>query len=101
MPHCATPLALVAFLLAGLSAPLAAQDMAPMELGHHMSFTRPRDGTAADTARALAVVRTLHGAIAQYPTLAAAESAGYRSRVPRNDAAAAKDAPCGSAQVEH
>ncbi|MFL5515325.1 MAG: hypothetical protein ACJ8DJ_04155 [Gemmatimonadales bacterium] len=83
MPHCTSPLALVAFLLAGLSAPLAAQDMAPMELGqHHMSFTRPRGGTAADTARALAVVRTLRGAIAQYPTLAAAEAAGYRSRLP-------------------
>jgi hypothetical protein len=81
MTHRTTPLALVAFLLAG--APLAAQDMSPMEPGHHhMSFTAPRDGTAADSARALAVVRTLRGAIARYPTLAAAESAGYRSRLP-------------------
>jgi hypothetical protein len=83
MTHHTTPVALAALLLAGLCAPLAAQDMAPMEPGqHHLSFTRPRDGTAADTARALAVVRTLRTAIAKYPTLAAAESAGYRSRLP-------------------
>ena len=69
--------------LACSTASLAAQDMATMEPGHHhMSFTALRSGTAADTARALAVVHTLRAAIARYPTLATAESAGYRSRLP-------------------
>jgi len=70
-------------LLACSHTPLSAQDMAAMELGHgHMSYTAARPGTAADTAKALAVVQVLRTAISQYPTLAAAESAGYRSRLP-------------------
>ena len=83
MTHHTTVVALAGLLLAGSSASLAAQDMASMEPGHrHMSFTPPRAGTPADSAKALAVVHTLRAAIAQYPTLAAAESAGYRSRLP-------------------
>ncbi len=79
-----TGIAIMAGLLLACShASISAQDMATMEPGHrHMSFTAPRPGTAADTAKALAVVRTLRAAIARYPTLAAAESAGYRSRLP-------------------
>jgi len=70
-------------LLACSHAPLSAQDMAAMAPGHrHMSYTAPRPGTAADTAKALAVVQVLRTAISRYPTLAAAESAGYRSRLP-------------------
>lgn len=83
MAHPSVLSALAGLLLAFSSASLAAQDMATMELGHHrMSFTPRRAGTPADTARALAVVHTLRSAIARYPTLAEAESAGFRSRLP-------------------
>ena len=83
MTHRTTVVALAGLLLAGSSPSLAAQDMASMEPGHHhMSFTPPRAGTPADSAKALAVVHTLRAATARYPTLAAAESAGYRSRLP-------------------
>jgi hypothetical protein len=46
----------------------------------HMAFTATQPGTAADTARALEVVRKLRAASARYPTLEAAESAGYIPR---------------------
>jgi hypothetical protein len=83
MTHAGALRTLAGLLLACPSAPLAAQDMATMESGHHrMSFTPRRAGTPADTARALAVVHTLRSAIARYPTLAEAESAGFRSRLP-------------------
>ena len=83
MTHRTTVVALAGLLLAGSSASLAAQDMASMEPGHrHMSFTPPRAGTPADSAKSLADVHTLRAAIARYPTLAAAESAGCRSRLP-------------------
>jgi hypothetical protein len=83
MAHPSVLSALAALLLVSSSASLAAQDMATMEPGHHhMSFTPRRDGSAADTAKALAVVHALRSAIAQYPTLATAESAGFRSRLP-------------------
>src|SRR5690349_11989395 len=46
----------------------------------HRVFTPPRPATAADTARALEVVRQLRAATSRYPTLAAAEAAGYVAR---------------------
>ena len=83
MAHRTSVMALAGLLLIGAGASVAAQDMASMAPGHHhMSFTAPRAGTPADSAKALAVVRTLRAAIARYPTLAAAQSAGYRSRLP-------------------
>ena len=64
----------------GSTVPPSAQEMASMEDGHnHMAFTAPRPGTAADTARALDVMHRLCAAISRYPTLASAESAGYKS----------------------
>jgi len=85
MRHRAGVTAVVGLLLACSHVSLAAQDMAAMEPGHrHMSFTAPRPGTAADTARALAVMHTLRTAITRYPSLAAAEAAGYRSRLPED-----------------
>jgi hypothetical protein len=83
MRHRTVVTVVAGLLLACSYASLSAQEMAAMEPGHrHMSFTAPRPGTAADTARALAVVKTLRTAIARYSTLSAAESAGYRSRLP-------------------
>ncbi|HKU61867.1 MAG TPA: hypothetical protein VJQ44_11665 [Gemmatimonadales bacterium] len=74
---------LAGLLLACSSVSLRAQDVAEMQPGHHhMIFTRARAGTAADSARALAVVHRLRAAIAPYQTLASAEAAGYRSRLP-------------------
>jgi hypothetical protein len=46
----------------------------------HMAFTAAPSATAADTARALEVVRKLRAATAEYPTLEAAEAAGYALR---------------------
>jgi len=72
----------LSLLLAASTA--SAQDMAAMRPGHmHMSFTPARPPNSADSAKALAVVHTLRSAISRYPTLAAAESAGYRSRLPQ------------------
>jgi hypothetical protein len=83
MAHRTVLLALAGALLAAPRAALRAQDMSSMDPGHHrMSFSPARAGTPADTARALAVVQALRSAIGRYPTLAAAESAGYRSRLP-------------------
>jgi hypothetical protein len=45
-----------------------------------MAFTTARSATAADTARALEVVRKLREATARYQTLDAAEAAGYALR---------------------
>lgn len=92
--------ALAVSLLAGSIAPsLSAQQsahnhegMAPepdapdmgemMGPAHHMMFTPARTGSAADTTRALALVRELRSATASYTTLEAAEAAGYRARDP-------------------
>jgi hypothetical protein len=72
----------LSLLLAATTA--SAQDMAAMRPGHmHMSFTAARPASSADSAKALAVVHALRSAISRYPTLAAAESAGYRSRLPQ------------------
>jgi hypothetical protein len=49
----------------------------------HMVFTAPREGTAADSARALEVVHALRAAIQPYQDLASAEAAGYRVRTPQ------------------
>ncbi|MGH7499826.1 MAG: hypothetical protein ACREL3_13365 [Gemmatimonadales bacterium] len=74
--------ALVSILpLCSLVAPIGAQTEAASTMAHgHMSFTESRPGTAADTARALAVVSELRNAIAPYRTIEAAEQAGYRGR---------------------
>jgi hypothetical protein len=83
MAHRTVLLALAGALLIAPGAALRAQEMSSMGPGHHrMIFTSARPGTAADSARALGVVHVLRSAIARYPTLAAAESAGYRSRLP-------------------
>lgn len=50
--------------------------------GAHVVVTAPRAGTAADTARALAVADTLRGAIARYRDTAAALAAGFRPFAP-------------------
>lgn len=44
----------------------------------HMELTALRPGTAADTARAVALVRVLRQAIAPYASVDSAEAAGYR-----------------------
>ena len=49
----------------------------------HMQMTPTRAGTAADTARASAVVYTLRGAIAKYRDTTAAVADGYRMFAPR------------------
>jgi hypothetical protein len=67
-------LAAVVALIATLPAAANAQANA------HRVFTPPRPATAADTARALDVVRQLRAATSRYPTLAAAEAAGYVAR---------------------
>jgi len=50
--------------------------------GHmrHMRFTELRPANAADSARALALVRTLREAIAPYANVDSARAAGYRLR---------------------
>jgi hypothetical protein len=50
----------------------------PAEAHPHMSFTSLRPGSAADTARALAVVDALRTAVQPYQTLEDARAAGYR-----------------------
>jgi hypothetical protein len=73
--------ALVAFVsLCAVTTSLRAQADEPAMAHTHMSFTPGRPGTAADSARALDVVKRLRAAIAPYQTLEAAEAAGYRSR---------------------
>ena len=44
-----------------------------------MAYTATRAATAADTARALDVVHRLRASISRYPTVASAESAGYKT----------------------
>jgi hypothetical protein len=67
-------------LASGACAPLAAQDHHRGTQHPHMSLTPLRPGTAADSARALALVRDLRSAIAPYQTISAAAAAGYRAR---------------------
>lgn len=69
------------FPLGALAAPLWAQTGAGSAMPHaHMSLTESRPGTAADTARAIAVVDGLRKAISPYQTIEAAERAGYRGK---------------------
>jgi hypothetical protein len=67
-------------LASGATARLAAQEQRHDMPHPHMSLTPLRPGTAADSARALAMVRDLRSAIAPYRTLSAAAAAGYRAR---------------------
>lgn len=63
-----------------LAAPLAGQSEMPAMAHVHMSFTPRRAGTAADTARAIALLEALRQAVAPYQTLEAARAAGYVAR---------------------
>ena len=72
--------AAVLLLASGACVPLGAQDSRHGTRHPRMSLTPLRPGTAADSARALALVRDLRSAIASYQTISAAESAGYRAR---------------------
>jgi hypothetical protein len=66
--------------LSGAAAGLCAQTHQPAMAHKHMRLTPTRAGTAADTARALAVVHELRSAIAPYQTLGRGDAAGYRAR---------------------
>jgi hypothetical protein len=67
--------ALLALLLAS-----SATGQAQAHAHAHMAFTSGASATAGDTARALEVVRKLREATADFPTLEAAEAAGYAPR---------------------
>ncbi len=71
---------LVLVPLCGIARVAVAQAGPPAMAHPHMSLTATRPGTAADTARALAVVARLRTAIAPYQTLEAATAAGFRAR---------------------
>lgn len=60
-----------------VASPLAGQTAEPAMAHMHMSFSPERAGTAADTARAVALLEELRRAVAPYQTLDAARAAGY------------------------
>ena len=74
-----TALVCLMSLCAAIS-PLVAQDHGPGMAHGHMAFTGGRPGSAADSARAAAVVSALRTAIQPYRTLDLAERAGFRAR---------------------
>lgn len=74
-----TALVLLPCMCAAVS-PLIAQGHEPGMAQGHMAFTVGRPGSAADSARAAAVVRVLRAAIQPYQTLGLAERAGFRAR---------------------
>jgi hypothetical protein len=76
---------LVAALAAGsgLRAHAAAADMPATEpMGAHMDLTVPRPPTAADRAKAAAIVAAAKRVMAEYPTAADAERAGFKKFLP-------------------
>ena len=54
-----------------------------VDMGKHMRLTVERTGTAADSARARALVDTLRKAIAKYRDVTVAEADGYRQFAPK------------------
>lgn len=54
-----------------------------VDMGKHMRLTVERPGTAADSARARALVDTLRRAIAKYKDVKVAEADGYRQFAPK------------------